>query len=630
MRAVAQASPCARAQLRNVAPRAIKIVSLPHDNESESRIALEARRTRSLCLLVMSQHGVFNHPLPERGLVTIGRADHCTITIDDPKLSREHARLRLGDKLELVDLGSSNGTRLGERLIPPDVPVPIAPGDILSVGNSLMVIQPAPASGRPRHLWSHAYFESRVEDECMRAGETGRAFAVLRVRAEPESNADVLVASLSAYVSAAHVIGCYVPGEYEVLLVEIQNTPADAFARGLRESLAAAGVRADVGVACYPKDGRTSESLVACAGARARPRSEPPPTSAVTGGVLADRGALYRLRPLVERFAAGTIPVLILGETGVGKEVMATMVHDLSPRARRPLVRLNCAALPEPLLESELFGHERGAFTGAVQAKAGLLESANGGTIFLDEVGEMPLSVQAKLLRVIEAREVIRVGNTRARAIDVRFVAATNRDLEGDVSRGVFRQDLFYRLNGVAIVIPPLRERVDEIAPLTKSFVEQVSKQLHRPPPSVSTEAMTLLEGYAWPGNVRELRNAVERAVLLAGPVILPEHLPQEKMHHMVLPEDSQRFMRAGLPAALFTPKPERTNGALAHRRSVTGRMPIVTDTPEGKERARIVAALERCEWNQTAAAKLLGVSRRTLVSRLSEYGLTRKRTPHS
>ena len=578
----------------------------------------------------MGQHGVFNHPLPERGAVTIGRADHCAVTIDDPKLSREHAVLRIGEKLELVDLGSSNGTRVGERLVMANVSVPIAPGDIITVGNSLMIIQPTPASGRPRHLWSHAYFESRIEDECMRADETGRAFAVLRVRAAPSTPTDLLVASLSAHVSPAHVIGCYVPGEYEILFVETQTDQAALLGRGLRDALARAGVKADVGIACYPKDGRTSESLVACAGARARTTSDLPPPSSLAGGVLADRGALQKLRPLVERFAAGTIPVLILGETGVGKEVLATMVHGLSPRASRPLVSLNCAALPEALLESELFGHERGAFTGAVQTKPGLLETAIGGTIFLDEVGEMPLSVQAKLLRVIEAREVIRVGSTKARPIDVRFVAATNRDLEGEVARGAFRQDLFYRLNGVAIVIPPLRERTGEIAPLTLSFVEQVSQKLGRPPPCVSPDAMVVLEGYAWPGNVRELRNAVERAVLLAGDTILPEHLPQEKMHRMVLPEDSQRFLRSALPAGLFGPATYAAAKQRTQRHASTGRMPAVSDTPEGLERAHIVAALERCEWNQTTAAKMLGISRRTLVTRLGEYGLTRKRSLRS
>ncbi|MEO7092974.1 MAG: sigma 54-interacting transcriptional regulator, partial [Polyangiales bacterium] len=603
------------------------------DHDTDSRIALDGRRQRSLCLLVMSQHGVFNHPLPERGSITIGRSEHCAVTIDDPKLSREHAILRIGDVVEIFDLDSSNGTRVGDKLIAPNVGTPLSPGDIFTVGGSLMVIQPTAASGaRPRHLWSHAYFESRLEDECVRADETGRPFAVLRIRAASNTPAEVLVASLSAHVSPAHVIGCYVPGEYEALLVETPSAKADTIARELRAALGRSGVTVDIGVASYPHDGRTSESLVACAGARARAAVEGAPTTpptSVAGRVLTDHGALHRLRPLVERFAAGTLPVLILGETGVGKEVLATMVHELGPRAGKPLVRLNCAALTETLLESELFGHERGAFTGAVQTKVGLLESGTGGTIFLDEVGEMPLSVQAKLLRVIEVREVIRVGSTKARPIDVRFVAATNRDLEAEVARGAFRQDLFYRLNGVAIVIPPLRERVAEIAPLTMSFVENVSRQLGKAPPRVSPTAMSLLKGYAWPGNVRELRNAVERAVLLAEDEIRPEHLPREKMHDMVLPEDSQRFMRSQLPAAAVGPGNYSAIQQRAQRRAETSRMHAVNaDTPEGRERARIVDALERSDWNQTTAAKMLGVSRRTLVSRLTEYGLTRKRSP--
>ena len=205
--------------------------------------------------------------------------------------------------------------------------------------------------------------------------------------------------------------------------------------------------------------------------------------------------AMRRVHELAEKAAAGTINVLITGETGVGKELLAETVHRASPRRGGPYVCLNCAALSETLLESELFGHERGAFTGAVQAKPGLLETAARGTLFLDEVGELQLSTQAKLLRVIETREVARLGSVRPRRIDVRFIAATNRDLEAEVARGAFRRDLYFRLNGITLSIPPLRARVDEIRPLTETFVRQICRDLGRPPPMVPPSVLSQPRG---------------------------------------------------------------------------------------------------------------------------------------
>jgi transcriptional regulator with PAS, ATPase and Fis domain len=325
------------------------------------------------------------------------------------------------------------------------------------------------------------------------------------------------------------------------------------------------------------------------------------------------------LYSLAARVAPGTIAVLILGETGVGKEVLAEKVHLLSPRAERPYLRLNCAALSETLLESELFGHERGAFTGAVVAKPGLLETADGGSVFLDEVGELPLSTQVKLLRVIEDRTVLRVGGLKPRRIDVRFIAATNRELDAEVARGAFRQDLFFRLNGATLVIPPLRERLGEVPELVESFRRQAASQLgHATVPGISAEALATLQQYSWPGNIRELRNVIERAVLLcgAGP-ILPSHLPLEKMRvtfSMVspaaLPPPAPRPSAPPDPSEVPTPALLRRGAQL---------------TPEA-ERAQIEEALLACGGNQTRAAQRLGIGRRTLINRLEEFGLVRPR----
>jgi two-component system response regulator AtoC len=299
---------------------------------------------------------------------------------------------------------------------------------------------------------------------------------------------------------------------------------------------------------------------------------------------------------LVDRVALGNIPVTLVGETGVGKEILAERLHARSPRARAPFVRINCAAVPEQLLESELFGHERGAFTGAVQAKAGLLESGSGGTVFLDEVGELPPLVQAKLLRSLECRELLRVGSLRPRPFDVRFVAATNRDLDAMVSTGDFRADLFHRLCGVVISVPPLRERLDEIPALAHEFLSQAAGEVGRPTPGLSGEALARLTAYGWPGNVRELRHVMHCALLVCDSnEVTLRHLPHK------------------VAAAKKAPLPGPETGSL---RSELAEI----------ERQRIVAALDRAGGNQTEAAKLLGMPRRTLIARIEALRLPRPR----
>lgn len=300
--------------------------------------------------------------------------------------------------------------------------------------------------------------------------------------------------------------------------------------------------------------------------------------------------------------AASNINVLILGETGVGKEILARALHKLSSRSRGPMVALNCAALTETLLESELFGNERGAFTGAVQARSGLFETASRGTIFLDEVGELPASIQTKLLRVIEDRQVMRVGGRTPQSIDVRIVSATNRDLEAEVRQGRFREDLYYRLNGTSFTLPPLRERTAEIAPLVAIFVARVCAECAiASPVAVASDCLDVMRRYAWPGNLRELRNVVERAVVLsAGNTIEVRHLPAKLT-------EPATTSRSG-------------SGGLSDRRELLQR------EFETIERERIQHVLEQTGGNQTLAAELLGVSRRTLVYKLTALGMPRPR----
>jgi DNA-binding NtrC family response regulator len=288
-------------------------------------------------------------------------------------------------------------------------------------------------------------------------------------------------------------------------------------------------------------------------------------------------------------------------------------------------------------LESELFGHEAGAFTGAVRSKPGLFETAEGGTVFLDEVGELPHSIQVKLLRVLEERKVLRVGGLARRPINVRFISATNRDLEAESIRGTFRQDLYFRLNGISLIIPPLRERTAEIEPLARNFIAKACAQMRlRTPPELSPEALEMLLRHAWPGNIRELRNVIERSVVLCtGDRIMPEHLGLER----VVSRPDPSFLRSDqtlpttmppmspMPSLVPITMPRDSRGVSAPVTLPSGNTaaPLKAEMEE-LERKRIMDALEQCGGNQTQAAELLGMSRRTLVARLSAYGLTRPR----
>ena len=334
-----------------------------------------------------------------------------------------------------------------------------------------------------------------------------------------------------------------------------------------------------------------------------------PRARAASGGPSPIGVEMRRVHELVARVAPSPISVLVLGETGVGKEVLAERIHRLSPRARQPLLRLNCAALPESLLESELFGHEKGAFTGATVSRPGLLAAADGGTVFLDEIGELPMATQVKLLRVLEERAVLAVGSVKPRPIDVRFVAATNRALELEVERGAFRADLYFRLNGISVRIPPLRERRDEIEPLAAELIANACERISRATvPALSANACRALHAHPWPGNVRELRNLMERAVVLcSGDVIETYHF----------------WIEAPPPAAEPIASPGSA-GARSNAQRCGGEIEPVEAA--GEQRDAVVEALFRCGGNQTQAARLLGISRRTLLARLDRLGLPRPR----
>src|SRR5215203_2517531 len=315
------------------------------------------------------------------------------------------------------------------------------------------------------------------------------------------------------------------------------------------------------------------------------------------------RGPLMQdLFTLIRRLAPHVRTALITGETGTGKELVARALHRIGPRHDRRFVTINCSAVVESLFESELFGHVRGAFTGATDTKPGLFEAADGGTLFLDEIGELPLSVQAKLLRVLELGEVHRVGSLESRRVNVHVIAATNRDLRVEVAAGRFRSDLYYRLNVVEIRIPPLRERRDDIAPLARLFVHDCAERLGRPLVDISDDAAALLTAAPWDGNVRELRNVIERACLLADGGQLTTHDIQP-----CLPDDGGPTASYAAPARTLTTAP-----------LADGEPPLLATV----ERDHILRALQHARGNKKVAARLLGVSRRALYRRLERLGL--------
>lgn len=300
------------------------------------------------------------------------------------------------------------------------------------------------------------------------------------------------------------------------------------------------------------------------------------------------------LKSIASKAARGSSTVLVLGESGTGKELFAHAIHNASLRRHGPFIKVNCAAVPENLLESELFGYDEGAFTGARKGgKPGKFELANGGTIFLDEIGDMTLGMQAKLLRVLQEREIERVGGTKSVKVDLKVIAATNRDLEGMIEKGEFRQDLYYRLNVITLQIPPLRERAEDIPVLSKALLNKINVQLNCEVEGIAPEAMELLLQYQWPGNIRELENALERAVNLMDnePYILPEHLP---------PQVRKRY------------KPKESDDSAKD----------LTEARSDAERQAIIKALEAAGGNRTKAAKILGVHRSGLYQKLQKYNL--------
>jgi DNA-binding NtrC family response regulator len=562
----------------------------------------------SLQLVVVEGDSVTVHDLPGIGSVLIGRGPEASVKLIDPGSSARHALLHLENgQIAIEDLASRNGVQIRGQKIPAEQKTPLAPGEAALLGSAVLLVQRKSRGLQVRRPLPHGYFELRLAEECelARAGGAAARFSLARLDLDRGVSSETFVESATAQLRPADIVGTYGPSAFEILLRRTPRDDAERALEPLRVRLAELGAKPRLSLASFPADGQTAHTLIekACAGLR------PVASQATRPGVIIHDERMREVYRLAEKAAGGTINVLILGETGVGKEVLAETVHRASKRASGPFLCLNCAAVTENLLEAELFGHERGAFTDAKATKPGLLESATGGTVFLDEIGEMSPAMQAKLLRVIETKQVTRVGAVRPVSIDVRFVAATHRDLVQEVREKRFRSDLYYRLNGLCLEIPPLRERTSEIRPLAEAFLAEMARAAAVPvPPKLTEDAAALLEAYAWPGNIRELRNVMERASLLSeGGEIEPEDLPLE-----TLLEPAAAGARIVEAAGVSEPD---------------GDAPETDDRwnrEEKAERERILEALRAEGGNQTRAARRLGMARGTFIARIERFDIGR------
>lgn len=574
--------------------------------------------------------------------VIIGRSPPSTLVIRDQTLSRVHARFDVkGRAIWIEDLESTNGTRVNGKGV---VRSQVRPGDQVALGGaiSVSVIVVSPGRARPEGFRGHDLFCTLLDNEIVRSRAFGRRVGLLMIRAPAGWAGDLgrwclRVRDLLRPVDQMAVYGANI---IEVALPETSRSEVRSVVQAVVDGRSADEPMLSCGVALFPDDATSAEELIEvcrsavmettekeliawapsrASGAARRPSGFPKLGSGAPAIRSASMLALYKA---VDRLAQSVIPVLIEGETGTGKEVVAHAIHERGRRRDKKLVSINCGAVPESLIESTLFGHERGAFTGATESRQGIFEAADGGTVLLDEVGELAHAAQVSLLRVLETKCVRRVGATEERTVDVRVLAATHRDLEVMCLSGGFRWDLFYRLNAMTLRIPPLRERLEDIRDLAAYFLERANEANARSLRGLTEGALEKMRSYEWPGNVRELRNVIERAVVIAeGPLITLEDLPERlrrrstPLHMDAFDDDGDPTMNvASLP---MDDLPERMSGDDAAEDFRT--------RVEKCEMALIVHALAETHGNRSRAAKELRIPLRTLKYKIVRYGLDRK-----
>lgn len=576
----------------------------------ELRNAEAAPAPAGFSVVIYTRDGVRAVPIPEGDTIVLGRSSPADVTVRDDSLSRQHAVLEVQDGVLFVeDLGSTNGTWVRNEQCERSS---LCAGDEVRFGAVRAVVAEGASSSASCSVQGHEVFRRDLSVEIARARSNGRGFAlvVLRDPRRRDARPGRWVPRARQALRPFDSMAMYSMDTAEILMPEVE----EAAVRKVAATLLEGSEDLLCGIALFPRHGSGAEELLDLAiGASRNATTEEPmrfapdPTGGPTGpdelrthgAPIARAPATKRLFEQVDRLASSSIPVLITGETGVGKEVVARTIHQRSRRSRKPWVCVNCASIAEQLVESLLFGHERGAFTGAVERTRGVFEAAAGGTVFLDEIGELTPPIQAALLRVLEARTITRVGSTRSIDVDVRVIAATHRDLSQLVSEGKFREDLYYRLDVMTLRVPALRERVDDIAPLALRFLHEANDQNQCALEGIDASALELLKKYRWPGNVRELRNAIQRGTVIAsGTTLSVEDLPSSVRE-------------------LASPRPGPDD-------------PTDQGTPETNLRAEvarfesdlILRALERCRWDRKNAARVLGIPLRTLAYKMQAHGI--------
>ena len=537
---------------------------------------------RTTLLVFYHREGTTVLQLEQGRELVVGRVAPVDLAIPDPGLSRRHARFGWDDTgVWVEDLQSTNGTKKNGK---PVERARLAPGDDVAMGPVHVSVHVMSSTDEElRGFDSHDRFLAALEDELTRARTFERSLALVMVRGARHAYVSRWAARVQAVLRPVDRVGLYGPTAVLISLPEASLEQAHAVAA----QLAPGTSHVTCTVALFPGDGASVEELVAAVQSPRRRADD-----AAGPAVLAKSAAMKGVMTTVKRLAASPISVLIQGETGSGKEVIARAIHEGGPRSRRPLRTINCGAIPQALIESVLFGHEQGAFTGADRATPGIFEQAERGTVLLDEIGELAPSAQAALLRVLETKQVTRVGGQRELAVDVRVIAATHRDLDAMVAAGQFRQDLLYRLNSLILRVPPLRERVEDIGPLAERFLREAATRGSAR--TIEPAALAALEAYRWPGNVRELRNVIERAVVLCeAKAIGLDDLPE-------------RIRKRRAEA-----EPEPGAGYRDHVKNF--------------EKDLIVRALDQHGGNQTETARALGLPLRTLVHKIHVLGIKKK-----
>jgi DNA-binding NtrC family response regulator len=554
-----------------------------------------------LVLVILDPHCPRTVLLPRDGVRSIGRGTAADIPVDDSEASRVHVRLKFAPgstssaepTITLTDNKSRNGTFVGGKRVASGASAALALGETFQIGRTIMTVQREEKVPRPHRLFSHAYLVARLDEECARATERGaRETLLARYSLRDASAEDAFIAASHAVLRPFDLLARRGPREFEALVCETSQEEGQQLARRVVEAAVAAGIEVHSAVATFPCDGRSTFALLDAVEARLREHGGAR-GKAAPGGAPAMDDLLGRL----QRAASNTSTVLFLGETGTGKSYLAERLHALSARARGPFVICDCGAISRALIESELFGHARGAFTGAIAARTGLIEAADGGTLFLDEIGELPPEQQIKLLTVLDGKMVRRVGETKGRAVDFRLVASTNQDLRRMVREGRFRPELFYRLNVIRLCIPPLRERPAVIEELAGRFLADANAATGRSL-ALAPETLPYLLAYPWPGNIRELHHAIERAAATAA---------------------SDRLMPADF----------ELEEALTIEASAPAAFEKVLAKPAGSgwqaadlTREQLLSALMENGGNRTRTGKALGRSREWLRQKCTELGI--------